>query len=149
MPVFRTVWHRLYVAVATLSWWVLAGCFAVHAAGCYIGLFAAGETKLTGDPAAFLYFYMTTATTVGYGDLSPATAEVSVIGALLVPMGSILLFTAFLGKAVAGMSALWRRRLQGLGDFSDRHGHALVVGWQGARTRTLTKGLLRGIGRAA
>jgi voltage-gated potassium channel len=142
MPVFRSVWQRLYVAIATLSWSVFAACFLVHALVSYLALTWAGETKLTEDPVAFLYFYMTTATTVGYGDLSPGTRAGRLIGILVVLPGSIALFTGFLGKAITEMGGFWRRRLQGLGDFSERCGHTLVVGWQGARTRRLIDGLV-------
>lgn len=141
MPVVRSIWRQLYVAIATLSWSVFVACFAVHAAVSYAGYSLAGEAKLTDDPIDFLYYYMTTATTIGYGDLSPGTRAGRLIGALIVLPGSIMLFTAFLGKAITGMSSYWRRRLQGLGDFSERRGHTLVVGWQGVRTRNLIDGL--------
>ena len=142
MPVVRNLWQRVYFAIATLSWGVFAACFLAHALVSYIGLWLADEAKLTDDPIAFVYFYMTTATTVGYGDLSPGTRVGRLIGILIVLPGSIALFTAFLGKAITDMSGFWRRRLQGLGDFSERRGHTLVVGWQGARTRRLIDGLV-------
>lgn len=141
MPVFRSLWQRVYVAIATLSWWVFVACFLAHAIACYVGYALAGEAKLTDDPVDFIYYYMTTATTVGYGDLSPGTRAGRLIGALLMLPGSIVLFTAFLGKAITTMSGYWRRRLQGLGDFSERRGHTLIVGWQGARTKQLVDGL--------
>lgn len=141
MPIFRTAWQRLYVAIAKLSWGAFAACVVLHAVLSYLALSLADERELTGDPVAYLYFYMTTATTVGYGDLSPATRAGRLAGILLVLPGSITLFTAFLGKAIAGMSGFWRRRLQGFGDFSDLRGHTLVVGWQGTRTRNLIEGL--------
>ncbi|MET0251890.1 MAG: ion channel [Novosphingobium sp.] len=142
MPIFQTLWQRLYMAIARLSWSVFVACFVFHAALSYLVLWIAGETKLTDDPVTFLYFYMTTATTVGYGDLSPGDRTGRLVAILLVLPGSITLFTAFLGKAIAGMSGYWRRRLQGMGDYSDRAGHTLVIGWQGPRTRSLIEGLI-------
>lgn len=142
MPLFAQLWQRAYVSIATLSWGVLGLCFAAHALLSY-GLFtAAGEGDLVASPITFIYFYMTTATTVGYGDLSPGGDAGRLVNTLVVLPGSIALFTVLLGKAVAGMSAFWRRRLQGLGDFSERSGHTLVVGWQGARSRRIIEGLL-------
>ncbi len=142
MPFFVQLWQRTYVSIATLSWSVLGLCFAAHALLSY-GLFtAAGEGDLVASPITFIYFYMTTATTVGYGDLSPGGDAGRLVNVLVVLPGSIALFTVLLGKAVAGMSAFWRRRLQGLGDFSERSGHTLVVGWQGARSRRIIEGLL-------
>lgn len=142
MPLFVRVWQRVYLSVATLSWSVLALLFAGHALASYFLFEAAGETKLTDSAITFIYFYMTTATTVGYGDLSPGSDVGRLANVCMVLPGSIALFTVLLGKAVAGMSAFWRRRLQGLGDFAERAGHTLVVGWQGARSRRVIEGLL-------
>lgn len=142
MPVIRILWRRCYVAIANLSWGVFAACFLAHALVTYLGFQLAGEAKLTDDPIDFVYYYMTTATTVGYGDLSPGTRAGRMIGALVMLPGSIALFTAFLGKVITGMSGYWRRRLQGLGDYSKRRGHMIVVGWQGARSRRLIDGLI-------
>ena len=147
MPIIRSLWHRVYIAIATLSWGVLAGFFLVHALLSYLAFVAAGEKDLTDHAITFAYFYTTTATTVGYGDLSPKSDGGRLANVLLVLPGSIALFTAFLGKAIADIGAIWRRRLQGLGDFSeDRSGHTLVVGWQGTRTRRLIEGLLHDSG---
>ena len=143
MLVIRRLWQRLYLEIANLSWRVFGLCFLLHAAVSYLGLALAGEAKLTADVADFLYFYMTTATTVGYGDLSPGTREGRLIGAFIILPGSIALFTAFFGKAITAISGYWRRRLQGLGDFSERLGHTIVVGWQGARTKHLIEALAR------
>jgi voltage-gated potassium channel len=88
-----------------------------------------------------MYFYMTTATTVGYGDLSPGSIGGRLAAVLFILPGSIALFTVFLGKVVSATGGFWRRRLQGNGDFSERVGHTLVVGWQGSRSRRLIEGL--------
>lgn len=142
MPLFVRLWQTVYVSVATLSWTVLLVLFLGHALVSYALFIAAGEAKLTESVITFAYFYMTTATTVGYGDLSPGSDAGRLANVCVVLPGSIALFTVVLGKAVAGMSAFWRRRLQGLGDYSERSGHTLVVGWQGARSRRVIEGLL-------
>lgn len=143
MPLIVNLWQRIYVAIATLSWTVLGACFLVHAALSYLLFHFAGEAKLTASAITFAYFYTTTATTVGYGDLSPATEAGRLANVLVVLPGSIALFTVFLGKVVSSISTFWRRRLQGLGDYSERSGHTLVVGWQGGRSRRIIHGLLR------
>ena len=143
MPVIVGLWQRVYVAIATLSWTVLGVCFLAHALLSYALFLTAGEVKLTDSAITFAYFYMTTATTVGYGDLSPGSEAGRLANVLVVLPGSIALFTVFLGKAVSSISGFWRRRLQGHGDFSERSGHTLVVGWQGMRSRRLIEGLLR------
>lgn len=143
MPLFIRLWQRIYLSVATLSWAVLGTLFLGHALICYILFGFAGEEKLTQSVIGFVYFYMTTATTVGYGDLSPGSDAGRLVNVLVVFPGAIALFTILLGKAIASISAFWRRRLEGLGDYSERTKHTLVVGWQGARTRQLLDGLLQ------
>jgi len=50
-------------------------------------------------------------------------------GVLVVLPGLTAMFTVFPGKVVSAMITLWRRRLQELGDYSERPGHSQVVGW--------------------
>ena len=142
MPNFLRLWQRLYLSIATLSWSVLAAAFITHALLSWLLLWLAGEIDLTSDGVTFAYYYMTTATTVGYGDLSPGGKAGRLADILVVLPGSIALFTSVLGKAISDVSGFWRRRLQGFGNFSDRQGHTLVVGWQGPRSQRLIEGLL-------
>jgi len=109
----------------------------IHLLLTYICLAAAGEVKLTGNTTDFLYYYVTTATTVGYGDLSPSQPAGRIIALVFVLPGSIAIFTAVLGKAITDLSTIWRGRMNGLGDYSDRENHTIVLGWQGLRTRRL------------
>ncbi|WP_232332804.1 potassium channel family protein [Novosphingobium aquimarinum] len=148
MPIIRTVWQKVYTAIATLSWSVLTLGLLGHALVSWALLDWAGERDLTGDAITFLYYYMTTATTVGYGDLSPGDRMGRLVDIVWVLPGSIALFTSVLGKAIADIGGFWRRRLQGMGDFSERHGHIVVVGWQGARTRHLIEDLAHEQGTA-
>ncbi|WP_126174222.1 potassium channel family protein [Altericroceibacterium xinjiangense] len=141
MPIVQTALQRLYVAIATLSWGVLAAAFLAHMALSWLLLRLAGETDLTSEWLTFGYFYMTTATTVGYGDLSPSLPGGRLAAILVILPGAIALFTAFLGKAVSDIGGFWRRRLQGQGNFSRRLGHTLIVGWRENHTRQLIEGL--------
>lgn len=141
MPSMQAVWQRLYVAIATLSWSVLTLAISAHMILSWLLLHFAGETELTGDLLTFAYFYMTTATTVGYGDLSPALPGGRLVAIIAVLPGAIALFTAMLGKTITAIGGFWRRRLQGQGDFSGRQGHTLVIGWQESRSRQLVAGL--------
>jgi voltage-gated potassium channel len=143
VPLIVNLWQRVYVAIATLSWSVLGTCFLAHAAASYLLFHLGGEATLTDSIITFAYFYMTTATTVGYGDLSPSSEPGRLANVLVVLPGAIALFTVFLGKVVSSMGTFWRRRLQGLGDYSERSGHTIVVGWQGIRSRRIIQGLLR------
>ena len=142
VPLFQTFGRRIYIAVAEMTWVTLAALAAVHAVVAYILFVACGEEGLVGDLVTYVYFYVTTATTVGYGDLSPATAVGRMVGAFWMLPGSIALFTAVLGKGIADLGGFWRKRMNGLGDYSSRTGHTVVLGWQGVRTRRLVELLL-------
>ena len=137
MPlIFRTL-RRLYVAIARLTWTALAVLTLAHAGLSWALLALAGEGALVADAVAFVYFYLVTATTVGYGDLSPGTDAGQLAAVLFVVPGGIAIFTALLGKILAGVTGLWRQRMNGMGSFADREGHMVVVGWNGAVTRQL------------
>jgi voltage-gated potassium channel len=137
LPLFDAIMRRAYVAIATLTWSVLFAVAGVHAFVSYILLVLAGESGLTGGLVSFIYFYVVTATTVGYGDMSPATSVGRIASLLVVIPGSIAIFTAVLGKAITDVGTIWSRRMNGYGDFSEREGHTIILGWQGARTRRL------------
>ncbi len=100
-------------------------------------LTAASETSLTESALRFVYFYVTTATTVGYGDLTPDNDIGRLITMAFVMPGAIALFTAVLGRGLGDLANLWRARMQGFGSYADRSGHTVVLGWQGGRTRRL------------
>ena len=141
MPLFRLYARRAYLAIATMTWSALALAALLHLGVSWV-LMALADEALAADPVTFLYFYVTTATTVGYGDLSPAATWGRIFAIAWVLPGGIAMFTALLGKAVADLGTLWRRRMNGLGDYSGREGHTIVLGWQGVRTRRLIE-LLR------
>ena len=146
MPLFETLARRVYLAVAEVTWATLALAVVGHAFVSWLLLALAGEGRgegaLAGDAVTFLYFYVTTATTVGYGDLSPAGALGRLAAALWVLPGAIALFAALLGKTAQEFGRLWRRRMDGAGDYGSRTGHTVVLGWQGARTQRLIELLL-------
>lgn len=103
-------------------------------------LFAAtGEEKFSTNVIDFFYYYMVTATTVGYGDLSPGTPAGRLAASLFVLPGAIAIFTATLGKILTGVSTIWRNRMRGLGDYSDRKGHVVVLGWQDGSTKQILR----------
>lgn len=143
MPILGTIGRRIYLAVADLTWSAIVAILAVHVLGTWVGLRLAGEDHLTADLRDFLYFYVTTASTVGYGDLSPASHAGRLVGAAWLLPGAVALFTLALGKTATGLGTLWRRRMDGAGDYGTRTGHTVILGWQGARTRRLVEQLSR------
>lgn len=139
--------HRLFSKlrrrVAELRWEVLALLLAAHAATTWIGFLFAGEIDLLA-PLTFAYFYATTATTVGYGDLSPATELGRMIAVIWLFPGSIAVFTAVLTKTISSVAGVWRRRMQGLGDYSNREGATVLVGYNATRTPRMIEELRLG-----
>ncbi len=139
---FRELGQRIYYAIAMLRWGVLIAVIALHAVVSYIVLVVTDEVALIGDPWVYFYYYTTTATTVGYGDLSPQTEAGRTAAAIIILPGAIALFTAVLGKAVADIGNQWRRGLEGKGTYANRTDHIVIVGWQERATKRLIETLL-------
>lgn len=92
------------------------------------------EEALTGSD--FLYWLVVTASTVGYGDMSPATAEGKLVTTLfIIPLG-LSLFALVIGKAAAFGAYHWRKGIMGAKTL-DLNNHILVIGWDEQRTPTL------------
>ncbi|MER0237880.1 ion channel [Fulvimarina sp. MAC8] len=137
MPLFLKFARRAYIAIAELTWGAVVFLFVAHLFLSYILLALVGEEGLTGDAATYIYYYGVTATTVGYGDLSPVETSGRLIATVFVIPGAIAIFTAVLGKLLSEISGFWRKRMQGAGDFSSRSGHMIVLGWQDGSTQQL------------
>ena len=125
--------RRLYLAASDLHPGVLVALLLVHMASSWLLLHAAGEPDLE-PPVSFIYWYATTASTVGYGDLSPKSDAGRLLAAFFVMPGAIALFTTAIARAFAGLSARWRRRRMGGGDYSEMAGHVVLVGYDADRT---------------
>lgn len=109
--------------------WAGIGMLLVfHFASSWLLLWAAGEERLLSG-TEFIYFYLTTATTVGYGDLSPGSVPGKLITTIWLMLGGIALLTTVIGKASTSVGELWRRKMKGLGDYSILAGHTVLIGW--------------------
>jgi voltage-gated potassium channel len=82
----------------------------------------------------FIYWYTTTASTVGYGDVAPKTDAGRLINALFVYPGAITLFGAIVTKAIANASNRVRRARIGMGDYSQLEHAIVLVGYDPERT---------------
>ncbi len=107
----------------------------------YLLLHLAGESALVAIPD-FFYWLIITASTVGYGDLSPSTNMGKfVVSIFIVPFG-LSLFALFIGRVAAFASFQWRKGVKGLKHL-DYSNHILVIGWNEKRTLHLIRLLLR------
>ena len=125
--------RRLYLAASELHWSVLLLIVLGHMAVSYLLIFAAGEKDLT-PPVDYIYWYATTALTVGYGDLSPKTGAGRLAAAFFIMPGAIACFTAAIAKSLDGVATAWRQKRIGLGDFSKMKNAILLVGYDADRT---------------
>lgn len=129
----RRFLRRLYLAASELHPGLLLALLLGHMAASYLLLDLAGEPDLH-PRVSFIYWYATTASTVGYGDLSPKSDTGRLIAAFFVMPGAIALFTTAIARAFAGLSDRWRRRRTGLGDYSAVTDHVVLVGYDAERT---------------
>jgi voltage-gated potassium channel len=127
------LFDRAFHAMADLHWTMLVLLIAVHATVTWLLLALAGEAKLQ-EASAFLYWYATTAYTVGYGDLSPQTATGRLVTALWVFPGAIAAFTTVVAKVLGAIGDIWRLRRAGKGDYSKMTASIVLIGYHPART---------------
>jgi voltage-gated potassium channel len=120
------------------GWAGIGMLLAVHFAISYLLLAVAREEHLLGA-TTFIYFYLTTATTVGYGDLSPQTPFGKLATALWIMLGGIAVLTTTIGKASTSVSELWRRNMKGLGHYSALAGHTVLIGWDGETSERIVE----------
>lgn len=144
-PLTIILLKRLLSAVVETRWWFLLAATLGHIFIGWAVLAALGETDLVGD--AYLYYYLTTVTTVGYGDLSPSTEAGRLFGALWLMVGGIGLFTTVLTKIIGAVGSFWRRRLDGYGDYSDLVGATIIIGHRDGRTARLIEEMQADQGR--
>jgi voltage-gated potassium channel len=138
MPFALLLRHQLKRLFTKVGWASLAALIFVHMSVSFLGLAAFGEEKLTA-PVAFIYYYITTTTTVGYGDLSPATDAGRLFVVSWVMLGGIALLTAVIGKSTNTVIEVWRREMKGKGTYASCVGHTVVVGWEGPVTERVVE----------
>lgn len=127
--------------VRKVSWLALVLALLAHMLLTWGLLAIAGEDKLV-PVNAFPYYYMTTATTIGYGDLSPQTTPGRMVVAFLLMPGAVAFFAAVLTKTAAGLSTYWRRHREGRMSYVAMEGHTVLVGWRGAESERIVDLLL-------
>ncbi|MDP0563262.1 MAG: ion channel [Candidatus Endonucleobacter sp. (ex Gigantidas childressi)] len=110
----------------------------LHFSFSWLALVVAGEEVLV-QPIDWIYFYVTTATTIGYGDFSPVTNVGKLLSAVIVMPGAVLLFAAFLGKVSALFIGVWRKGMQGEIDYSQLKDHIVILGWHPEKTSRMVQ----------
>ena len=134
--------RKLIVRVfAEMRWYSIVLALFFYACSSWILLYLAGEEKLT-EFSNFIYWLAVTASTVGYGDLSPTTtAGKYVVSFYIIPVG-LSIFALVLGHGAKWVSDQWQKGVRGLKDLQVQD-HILVLGWNGHRTIRLLNLLIR------
>ena len=128
---------RINQHMLRLSWSGLGTAFFVHFTLSWSLLELAQETHLTA-PRIFYYFYLVTASTVGYGDLSPHTDLGRLIVSLFIIPGGISLFATMVGKVTTRFVEAWRQTMKGQLDFSGQlKDHLVIMGWHQDSTKRM------------
>ena len=136
--------RRLYARVSGLSWDIVLIVTLFHYSASWLMLGLAEEE--IASTKIFWYFYATTATTVGYGDYSPATVAGRAITILWIMPGGIALFTTIIAKVVQLVSDKWRNRMRGNANYESLTGHIVILGYHGLRTERMVEHIRGGQG---
>lgn len=136
MNLFTRIRIELYRHLKDLSWQGLLLILATYLILSWLLLWSAGESALTGQD--FFYWMVVTASTVGYGDLSPSTPTGRWLTTLFIIPAGLSLFALTIGRIAAFSALQWRKGIMGLKQL-ELDQHILVIGWDGKRTPQLLK----------
>jgi voltage-gated potassium channel len=123
-----------------VSWQGIFIFLAIYSGITWVGFSIAGEVELT-KPVNFLYFIITSISTVGYGDISPGTDEGKIFSSLFVTPLGVAIFAFVIGKGAITLSDFSRRGIRGLKQIN-KTDHDLVIGWNDRRTINLLELLI-------
>lgn len=124
-----------------MRWYTILVGMGIYSVICWLMMIVAGEETLT-HPTDFIYWLVVTASTVGYGDLSPVTTMGKYFVSLFVIPVGLSFFALIIGRAASWVSYQWLKGAKGLKNLHLSN-HILVLGWNGQRTIRLLDLLLR------
>ena len=144
MPVISHLITRLYHDVLLLKVWIILLLILGYLASSWLFFYLAGEVALTEDLITFLYFAATTASTVGYGDLSPVTKMGQLIASVFFFPVAVTIFTITLSKITVTAVERVRRMADGHGNYSNRKDATVLIGYHDDRTERMIEDLIAG-----
>lgn len=110
---------------------------ALHALVMYFLFMVVGEVDLTANPVSFIYYYVVTSSTIGYGDMSPSTLYGQAIAAFLLIPVAVSLFAALVTKMVNVIVTEISKIYNGYGKMNMKSGHTVIFGYNGEETEKL------------
>lgn len=127
-----------------LKLWLLCCMAAVFFVISWFLFRLAGEVELTGSIVDFIYFAATTASTVGYGDISPQTKAGRLVASFWFFPGSLIIFSAVLGRLAGVMVERIRRMADGYGNYESMVNATVIVGYHRDKTPLMVENLIAG-----
>lgn len=92
------------------------------------------------QPNHYWWYFLVTASTVGYGDLYPTTSVGHIVGVYVI-VGGIVTLTTMFTKMASALEEMRGRRMQGA-ITSDGTGHVVLLGYHPGRTERMVSELL-------
>ncbi|WP_372767447.1 potassium channel family protein [Pseudoalteromonas sp.] len=124
-----------------VSWTSVSSLLVLHMFLTWLCLYAVNESELLALNQ-FVYYYIVTTSTVGFGDLSPSTTWGKLFVALVqIPIG-LALFGVVLGKVGQSITGLIKASMTGDKDFSGQTEHIIIFGYHHVRTRKMINYIL-------
>lgn len=138
---FNRFTRYLWKQFSQITWAALLALLVLHAAVSWLLLYWAEEHALL-NIQQYLYYYVVTTSTVGFGDLSPSSdAGKYIVAIVQIPLG-LAIFGAVLGKLGQSVSKVLRKNMTGEKDFSYLETHILIFGWHERRTAQIIEHIL-------
>jgi voltage-gated potassium channel len=131
--------RRIASGIIEMRWPTVFCITLLHAFITWLGLTLMGETDLVSGVVQFIYYFVVTASSVGYGDFSPTTDIGKLFCAIWVIPGAIGLFAFLVGKAAASLTSRIRKNMNGQGNFENIKDHVVVLGYVTGQTGRLLK----------
>lgn len=115
------------------------GLALLHLVVTYFGFSYLGEVDLTSSFISYTYYYVVTASTIGYGDMSPSSEYGQLFATLFLIPVAVSIFATLITKAISTMANEIEKIKSGYGDFHKTKNHTLVVGCNPKQTDKLIR----------
>lgn len=122
--------------IIKLDWTIFIIILLIHSSISWFLMFIANE-KVAMNITDWTYFYIVTATTVGYGDFSPETDFAKWSSTLWIIPGSIGIFAVLIGKITTKLALIWRKKMNGSENYENKKEHTVILGWHGELTKKM------------
>lgn len=138
MPILARFWSLF---VARVTWQTPLLVFAVVFSSSWALMALVETTSDIADPGQYWWWFLITASTVGYGDLYPETTGGRIVGAYVV-LGGVVTLTTLFTHIADRISRAKGRRMQGLASH-DLTDHVVLIGYTPGRTDRIARDLVR------